>query len=268
MKDAGYFRGGLPYNRLGSGPDLLVVFQGLQWENKPLSGMSAWFIKRMYRFLGEHYTVYIVMRRPGLPQGFSMGNMSDDYAAMMHEEFEGPVDVLGISTGGSIALHFGADHPDLIRRLVIHSAAHSLGEDAKRSQMNAARYAEQGRWRAAFSEIMSFGVPPSWHAPLTTGFLSTIMAIGAPEDPSDFIITIEAEDEHEFRDRLDEITTPTLIVAGAEDMCYPEEIVRETAEGIPNSRLILYRGMGHVAGGKQFRQDVLKFLREDLDNSS
>jgi pimeloyl-ACP methyl ester carboxylesterase len=261
MKDAGYFRSGLPYNRLGRGPDALVVFQGLQWENRPLSGMSAWFIKRMYRFLGEHYTVYIVVRRPGLPRGFSMGNMSDDYATMIDEEFGSPVDVLGISTGGSIALHFGADHPDLIRRLVIHSAAHSLGEEAKRSQMDAARYAEQGRWRAAFSEIMGFGIPPSWYAPLMKGFLSTIMALGAPEDPSDFITTIEAEDGHEFRARLPEIRVPTLVVSGTDDPCYPCKLVRETAEGIPGSRLILYEGMGHPASGREFRRDVLSFLK-------
>jgi pimeloyl-ACP methyl ester carboxylesterase len=218
----------------------------------------------MYRFLEEEYTVYIVIRRPDLPRGFSMKDMSDDYAIMIREEFDGPVDVIGTSTGGSIALYFAADHPDLVRHLVIHSAAYTLGERAKVSQMDAAHLARGGKWRAAFAEMLGFAVSPSWYAPLLIWLGSSLMSFSAPKDPSDFIITIEAEDGHNFRDRLFEITSPTLVVAGAEDLCYPEEIVRETAEGIPNSRLILYEGMGHVAGGKQFGRDVLSFLSEDV----
>ena len=217
----------------------------------------------MYRFLEEDYTVYLVVRRPGLPHGFSMKDMSDDYATMIREEFGGPIDLMGSSTGGSIALHFAADHPGLVRRLVIHSAAHTLGEMSKKAQMKAAHHARQGKWRAAFKEIMGYGFSPSWYAPLLIWFVSTLMSLTAPEDPSDFIVTIEAEDKHDFKDRLSEISVPTLVVAGAEDQFYTEDIVRETAEGIPNARLILYEKMGHMASGKQFGKDVLEFLREE-----
>jgi hypothetical protein len=41
-------------------------------------------------------------------------------------------------------------------------------------------------------------------------------------------------------------------------------LFRETAAGIPNARLILYKGMGHPASGKQFSRDVLAFLNEDV----
>jgi hypothetical protein len=40
-------------------------------------------------------------------------------------------------------------------------------------------------------------------------------------------------------------------------------LFRETAEGIPNARLIVYPGMGHPASGKQFGRDVLAFLEGD-----
>jgi pimeloyl-ACP methyl ester carboxylesterase len=86
----------------------------------------------------------------------------------------------------------------------------------------------------------------------------------APEDPSDLVVTIEAEDKFNFKERLAQITAPTLVVAGDEDPFYTEALFRETAEGIPNARLILYKGMGHPASGKQFRRDVLQFLRDDV----
>ena len=125
---SGYLKSGLPYNRLGHGPRPLVVFQGLAFENKPQPGM----MNQMYDFLKDEYTVYAVLRKPGLPRGCSLKDMSDDYAAMIVEEFGGPVDVIGVSTGGSIVQHFAADHPGLVRRLVIHSSAYTLSEPAGR----------------------------------------------------------------------------------------------------------------------------------------
>ena len=75
-------------------------------------------------------------------------------------------------------------------------------------------------------------------------------------------MTIEAEDEHDFKDRLGEISAPTLVVAGDRDPFYTQTLFRETAEGIPNGRLIFHPGMGHPASGKQFGRDVLAFLKE------
>jgi acetyl esterase/lipase len=87
-----------------------------------------------------------------------------------------------------------------------------------------------------------------------------------PQDPSDLVITIEAEDRHHFKVRLSEIAAPTLVIAGAKDPLYSATLFRETAEGIPHARLILYPGMGHPASGKQFRQDVLAFLKGEVSN--
>lgn len=260
---AGYFRSGLPYNCSGHGPATLIVFQGLLFENKPLTGLLARSMLAMYRFLEDDYTVFFVIRRPGLPIGYSMKDMSDDYARMIKEEFGGPVDVIGTSTGGSIAQHFGADHPDLVRRLVLHSTAHTLGEAARKAQLRAAHLAKEGRWRGAYAEFLRYAARPSWLAPGITWFGSLLMSLNAPEDPSDLVVTVEAEDKHSFKERLSEITAPTLVVAGDRDAYYPEELVRETAEGIPNARLILYEGMGHPASGKRFARDVLRFLKED-----
>ena len=75
-------------------------------------------------------------------------------------------------------------------------------------------------------------------------------------------MTVEAEDKHDFKDRLGEISAPTLVVAGDRDPFYTETLFRETAEDIPEARLILYPGMGHPASGKHFGRDVLAFLEE------
>lgn len=262
-KAAGYLRSGLPYNRSGQGPRTLVIFQGLLFENKPQSRL----ILRPYKFLEKEYTMYSVLRKPGLPRGYTMKNMADDYAAMIRQEFGGAVDLLGVSTGGSIAQHFAADHPDLVRKLVIHSSAYTLSDQSKRFQLQIAQLSSQRQWRKAYAAMLDFMLPRRGlmkYLAQPVIWLGSILAtvLNAPDNGSDLVVTVEAEDKHNFRERLAEIKAPTLVIAGNRDPFYTESLFCETAAGIPNSRLVLYEGVGHPAGGKQFGRDVLKFLQE------
>lgn len=266
---AGYFHTGHPYNCFGHGPRPLVIFQGLLYENKPLSWPMLRMYTSLYRCLDADYTCYLVTRRPGLPAGSTMGDMADEYAAMIRAEFGGPVDLIGVSTGGSIAQQFAADHPELVRRLVLHSSAYRLSEAAKAAQLRAGQLARQGNWRAANAELLRLMLPrrgPMRYAAKPLLWLASLLAglgLGAPKDPSDFVVTVEAEDQHNFKERLAEIAAPTLVIAGDQDPFYTPELCRETAAGIPNARLILYPGMGHAASGTQFGRDLLAFLRAD-----
>jgi len=85
-------------------------------------------------------------------------------------------------------------------------------------------------------------------------------AFGSPSSLSDAQVEAEAEDKHDFEERLADIKLPTLIIGGEKDFFYP---IRETAAGIPNAKLVLYKGVGHGASIKrQFGEDVLAFLTE------
>ena len=128
--------------------------------------------------------------------------------------------------------------------------------------MEVGRLASQRRWREAWATLLRFTLPPGPLAGPQAGWRRLLMSLDAPKDPSDLIITIEAEDRFDFRERLAQITAPTLVVAGERDPFYTPALFRETAAGIPNARLILYPDMGHPAGGKQFQRDVLAFLQE------
>ena len=54
-----------------------------------------------------------------------------------------------------------------------------------------------------------------------------------------------AEDAFDLGGRLGEITAPTLVIAGDRDNIYSPEILRRTAQDIPEGRLILYPRTGH-----------------------
>jgi pimeloyl-ACP methyl ester carboxylesterase len=262
---SGYFaKSNIPYDRIGSGPKPLVVFQGLMFENKPriFLGMT----KKMYKELLKEYTLYIVLRRPGLPKAYTLRDMSNDYAQMIQDEFGGAVDIIGLSTGGSILLYFVADHPDLVRKAIIHSSAHRLSQEARDLQMAVAHLAQEGRWAKAYALLIGFMQPKGgwkrlimnpllWLGSVIISFLHT------PSDSSDLVVTVMAEDQHHFEDELHRIQAPVLVVAGSQDPFYTEELFQQTAEGIPGAKIILYPKMGHPAQGKQFQKDILAFLK-------
>jgi len=264
----------LPRNRLGRGPGRLVVFQGMQFENRPLSGLPLRFLRGLYRPLEADYTIDVVTRRPGLPAGYSLRDMSNDYATMIREALGGPVDLIGLSTGGLIAQHFAADHPDRVRRLVLHSSAHSLSDEAKQLQVRVGDLARERRWRAAYAALFAFMTARGagvGRMARVVGWLASPLGgplLGRPADPSDMLVTYAASNEHDFRGRLAEINAPTLVAAGDRDPFYTPEVFRETAEGIPNAKLVLYEGAGHPASGRRFAQDLRSFLDAGLDSDS
>jgi 2-succinyl-6-hydroxy-2,4-cyclohexadiene-1-carboxylate synthase len=63
---------------------------------------------------------------------------------------DGPIDLVGYSMGGRLALAFAAAHPGLVRRLVLESASPGLSTDAERAERRradgalAARIEERG----------------------------------------------------------------------------------------------------------------------------
>ena len=264
--DIGYFDCGLPYNRFGSGERIMVIFQGLMFENKPMPSFMIKQFSKMYGFLEKYYTTYLVNRAPNMQEGMSMKDISDTYADMIKQEFGGAVDIMGVSTGGSLVQHFAADHPDLVRKLIIHSSAHTLAPGAKRGQLLVAKYARQKKWWRAYLSLMCVTLPERGIKRLLLtpfyGFIALFggAIFGKPKDNNDVAIMVEAEDKHEFKDRLGEISSPTLVAAGENDPFYTPELFKETAEGIPNARLALYEKMGHPASGEQFQKDVSEFL--------
>jgi pimeloyl-ACP methyl ester carboxylesterase len=241
------------------------VFEGLNFENKPPSGLQLRWVAGDFKEFAKAYRVYSVGRKPNLPQGYTTRDMANDYAEMIRHELDHPVDVLGLSTGGTIAQYFALDHPDLVRRLVLASTGYRLSETGKQLQLYVGDMARQRKWRKALPAMLE-GLYPQGGG-LKKRFFKFMMWImatfAAPKDPSDVVVTIEAEDNHNFLDLLSQIKVPTLVIGGVDDYFYP---IKETADGIPNAKLILYENYGHNAwmdNRKTFHKDVMDFLNAE-----
>jgi pimeloyl-ACP methyl ester carboxylesterase len=139
--------GGLSCMSFGDGPPL-VVFPGLGLSNASPVGFQRWGEVRLLASLTRVRTVYRVGRRIGLGTRTTMAELANDYARAIEGEFGRAVDVLGISTGGSVALQLAADRPWLLRKLVVAGAAYRLGRAGREFQRHIAEFAAAGSHRA------------------------------------------------------------------------------------------------------------------------
>src|SRR5215203_3592810 len=209
--------------------------------------------------------VYRINRKVGLAPGTTMADLASHYAAAIEDSFEGAIPILGFSTGGSIAQQFAADHPDLVRRLILAGTACRLGPMVRDAQRRHAQFAASGQYRRSLATL----APTLTGSALGQRLAGAAMWLAAPLggmgpywDPSDMIATVEAEDAFDASERLGEIRAPTLVIGGERDPCYSRELFAETARGIPDARLFIYEGRSHggTVTDRRFARDITAFL--------
>ncbi|MFP3713459.1 alpha/beta fold hydrolase [Puerhibacterium sp. TATVAM-FAB25] len=239
----------------------VLVLPGLESHAQPPTRLGQRMILGSLRPLAGARDVWWVDRRAGLRPGVTIADLAADYADGIARRHDGPVDVVGSSTGGSIALQLAADHPRLVRRLVLVSAAARLGPGGRASQRRVAEALAAGRPHAAGAAMGSqLGTPLT--DPLWTAAGRLLGPLLFRHGRADLVATIGAEDAFDLTDRLPEVTAPVLVVAGDSDGCYGPELFAATAAGLPEARLVVYPRTGHagVEGHRRYGPDVLGFL--------
>ncbi|MET7771478.1 alpha/beta hydrolase [Nocardia sp. NPDC005366] len=248
---------GLPYVAFGAGRPLVF----LRWFSPDHANPAGWIrnseIKTLAR-LARRFRVYAVSRAPGMAMGTTMADIADQHADALRSEFGGPVDVLGISSGGSVGLQLAVDHPESVRRLVIAAAGYRLEEQARVDQLGYAEAAAAGRRALHHMAPHSSRVRDR----LLTAAMWLADPFLRPVDPADTLAFVRAEDAFDLSARLGEIQAPTLVIGGERDEFYSTANFRRTADGIPRSHLIIYPNAGHIAAitHRRFARDVADFL--------
>ena len=259
----GTFADGIPYLRFGDGPRTMLFFAGGPGNLVPSGFGASGFVRGMRPFTDE-YTIYLVTRKSGLPEGYTTRDMSDDYAQLVRGEFGGHVDlVLGASYGGLIAQHFAADHPEMFGHLVIVMSAHVISDEAKRIDTRYAELINERRDRDAMAlraDAAFTGVARRLMAGILWLFGKPLLGKIDDTFRRDVVIEAQAEVHHDASEALGRITAPVLIVGGTDDFAFPLEALEEMHRLIPGSELKVYEG-GHTVAflDKRFVRDVSEF---------
>ena len=243
VKD-GFLFDGAPYLKLGQGPPLVSV-PGLTPEHDVPRGWQRRMALSHVRPWARDFTVYVVNRKRGLRTGESMSGIAGHLADAIEHDIAQPVFLEGTSTGGSVVLQLAVDRPDLVTRLAVVSAAYRLGPRGRELQAELARRIREGEAQEGWASVMTLMLPDPLRRParplarLVTGPM-------VPEDPTDALVTLEAEDAFDVEADLPRITAPTLVIGGDGDGFYTPELFAGTARGVQDGRVHLFPGWGHM----------------------
>ena len=182
--------------------------------------------------------------------------------------------VVGNSMGGFVSSEMAIQFPDRVERLVLVSAAGISSNDVKRDPT---RVIERvigfvGATAAARNEyIIRRPRLLYWPAKLVMAhperlprelIWENMKGSGKPG----FLPALDAILSYDLRDRLEDISHPTLIVWGDKDHLVPPRDAQRYADSIANSRVVMMKDTGHVPQLERparFNRVVEEFLAEE-----
>ena len=242
----------------------MLFIGGLAFQAGVDAPGTEWMSASLLEPFAKRRRVLFVNRRRGLPRGMSMAELAAEHADAIRSLDVGPVDVAGLSTGGSIAQQLAADHPDVVDRLVLLCAACRLGPRGRVMQRRVAARIRRGARRQAIAVMIAGLVPPKRGQVVAgaLGWLAGPRLLAGGDDLSDMATTIEAEDAFDLATCRSPIRARTLILAGSEDSFYSPELFAETARLIPGSRLRVFEGRGHLTAGRhpEWTPEIERFI--------
>jgi pimeloyl-ACP methyl ester carboxylesterase len=226
------------YQLVGAGPPV-VLLHGL-------SGSVRWW-RRNVAALAAHHTVYLV-NLPGFgtfwrrSRWIGLQEAAGWLADWLDAVKIGPCDVVAHSMGGFLTLRLVARQPGLVDRMVLVGPA---GVPYIRSLSGFAR------------PIVAAGLAAS------PSFLPILALDSLRAGPLTLIRATSELIADDIRDDLRAVTTPTLLVWGSRDALVPPAMGPVMRGELPNARLLMLPGAGHVAQydrHHQFNEAALAFL--------
>ena len=262
--EVGTFSSGQPFMRAGRGPVTIVYLPGLMIQPGMPGAAELGSHESGYQPFVDVATFWTVWRRAHTGPT-SMAAMAGEAADVIRREIapdRGGLGVIGLSTGGVIAQDLAADHPDLVRRLVLSLTADRLDPATLAINGEVEDLVRRRKWRSVYAKMGRLMYPTKATRMAIALWLYGPRWLGAPKDPTHALAELEAEDVHDLGPRLGAIRAPTLVQGAALDPLYPPERTRALVAAIPGARLIEYPGVGHAGPGPQLLADAVAFLTE------
>ncbi len=195
----------------------------------------------------------------------SVGVLADDALALLDHLDIKHTHFCGLSLGGLTGQAIALTAPQrLISLTLANTGAH---------------IPTRGRWDERIADVEKYGLTAVTPKVIERWFTPTFRAreadrfkvfqkrYGNVADSKGYIACCIAVRDADFRSQLSEITTPTLVIAGDEDIATPTALAQELAVDIPLARLEIISPAAHLSNLEQ-PDDFNKLLAEHLKSNS
>lgn len=233
-------------------------------------GLSLEGLRGLFRPLEQHMTLVYFDPR-GMGESGPIREDSDMGMAAVREDFDAlrrhleleRVHAIGWSNGATNLIQLASEKPETLRSAIfVHTAPRFGQEDGARLQEEHPDLV--ARWGELRQKMLGDSVPAEVKEEMQRRlFLDEWFPqlFADPEAGREALQEIFADAElsyrhglyanqempvYDLRDRLGDITVPSLVIAGAHDML-PAERTEELHAGLPDSRFVVFENSGHFA---------------------
>lgn len=205
------------------------------------------FDAQVEAFSGSHRVLRYDLRGHGgsevVPGACTMADLADDVLGLLDRLGVQRFSYAGVSIGGAIGQELALTAPERLDRLAILASA--------------AQFADPASYTARGAQVRGSGTEPLVPSRTGTWFTAEwaeqhpdgaerLLAMLRATPAEGYAVCCEAIGTFDVRDRLGEITAPTLVVAGEQDPATTVDMVRLIAERIPGARFEVVPGAAHL----------------------
>jgi len=248
----------IDYDVQGEGPPLLLV-SGLGF------GRWGWF-KQIPSFTRHFQTITFDVRgERGLSNG--VADLTGEVVSLLDHLGVGKTHVLGTSLGGFVAQELALVRPDLVDRLVLVCTSYggrgpeAMSPGALADMMGLGTFSAEAAARkaleAATGEVYRAEKPEEFEQIVRWRLADSPSAVS-------YYKQAKAGARFDLSGDVGHITSPTLVIHGAEDRYVPRANARALAEAIPGAKLRFLEDAGHLVFVERFadvNREVVRFLK-------
>ena len=255
------------WDEQGEGEPLLLLM-GLGYPS------DMWYRSRPV--LAERYRTVVIdnrgVGRSDMPTGpYPIALMASDAAAVLDAAGVEGAHVYGISMGGMIAQELALQHPARVRSLILGCTA-AGGPSAVKAGPEAAQML-MARGGMSPEQAAEAAVPYIYDAGTPRARIDEDIRIRRPwfARPEAYVAQLQGILAWEAYSRLPQITAPTLVIHGENDLLVPADNGKLIAGRIPGARLLLLPNASHLYPTDQTEAShraVLDFLAEQTGKHS
>jgi pimeloyl-ACP methyl ester carboxylesterase len=210
--------------------------------------------------------VHVVSHRFPTTAPLTTRTLALDAATLLGRLTDRPAVVVGHSMGAMVAQHLAADRPDLVDRMVLSCTVGRADDGFRQVLARWETLVRAERWREFFVEAIDRSYTGSDR--LRRRVAQRVLPIEppAPELRDRHLVLSGACATHDALDRLDAVTAPVLVLAGARDEVAAPGHARELGAALPNVTVEVWDGLGHGLPEQvrdRFSRRLRRFLEED-----
>ena len=247
--ESGFYFDKIPYLKTWTDQSIknLVIFPHTAELFQSLSTNPHEQAKLYREFIPDTYTIYVFGYDRNLPVNHTSEQIAKEFAQAIREHI-GPTTIMAISYGGFVGIPFAAQYPELTEKLLLMMCAHTgsvqgiqLAQELVQIAEEGNRYTLDQRFNGLFSNVFLRTL---------VKFLTWIQKNKVNPDLNPLSTFIHAYKHviNTFSDRkkyLSRIQAPTFVIGASKDHFYSEENYRETAELIPDAKVVIFNA-GHM----------------------